>query len=62
MTHFKIIRFEHRPQGKWRQIRDLGLVGRNPGQKSTESVKKQANGHFLASLTAFAGDLADIQL
>ena len=32
--------------GKWRYNRDLGLACRNPGKKSTESVKKQANGHF----------------
>ena len=48
LTHFKIIRFEHRPLGKWQRIRDLGLGGRYPGKKSTESVVKQENGHFCA--------------
>ena len=45
---FKIIRFEHRPLGKWRRIRDLGLGLRNLGKQLHKSVKKQANRYFCA--------------
>ena len=52
------MRFEHRPLGKCRRIRDLGLGARNPGKKSTESVgdKQMGTSAREASLTTFASD------
>ena len=58
------MRFEHKPLGKGRLIRDLELGGRYPGQKSTESVgnTQMATSALEASIKAFAEDLPAVQL